>query len=43
MLLKRARKEGKVLGRPKVVVDREKVRTLQSQGNSVRAIASRLA
>jgi DNA invertase Pin-like site-specific DNA recombinase len=40
MGLKRARKEGKVLGRPKVIVDREKVRVLHGQGNSVRAIAA---
>jgi len=42
MGLKRARKEGKVLGRPKVVVDRERVRSLHNQGNSVRAIAAQL-
>ena len=31
-----------MLGRPKVVVDREKVRTLRSEGASVRAIAAQL-
>src|SRR5215468_5814724 len=41
--LRRAKKEGKTLGRPRVIVDREKVRQLHGQGNSVRAIASRLS
>jgi len=40
--LARARKQGKQLGRPKVIVDRERVRQLQKQGHSVRAIASQL-
>jgi DNA invertase Pin-like site-specific DNA recombinase len=42
MGLKRARKEGKTLGRPRVVVDREKVRMMHKQGSSVRAIAAQL-
>jgi DNA invertase Pin-like site-specific DNA recombinase len=40
--LRRARKEGKTLGRPKVIVNRDKIRELHSEGNSVRAIATRL-
>jgi DNA invertase Pin-like site-specific DNA recombinase len=40
--LSRARKQGKQLGRPKVIVDREKVRQLRADGNSVRAIAVEL-
>jgi len=35
-------KEGKTLGRPRVIVDREKVRQLHGQGNSVRIIAAQL-
>ena len=40
--LSRARREGKTLGRPRVIVDREKVRGLADEGLSLRAIASRL-
>ena len=40
--LARARKQGKQLGRPKVIVDREQVRRLQRDGFSVRAIAAKL-
>jgi DNA invertase Pin-like site-specific DNA recombinase len=40
--LLRAKKEGKTLGRPRLIVDREKVRTLHSQGSSVRTIARML-
>ena len=40
--LRRAKKEGKTLGRPRVIVDREKVRQLHGQGNSVRIIAAQL-
>jgi DNA invertase Pin-like site-specific DNA recombinase len=36
------RKQGKQLGRPKVIVDREKVRQLPRNGHSVRAIAIQL-
>lgn len=42
MGLNRARKQGKQLGRPKVVVDREKVRDLHKAGASVRTIAAQL-
>jgi DNA invertase Pin-like site-specific DNA recombinase len=38
----RARKQGKQLGRPKVIVDREQVRKLHKDGRSVRAIAAQL-
>jgi DNA invertase Pin-like site-specific DNA recombinase len=37
--LARARAEGKVLGRPKVLLDRDKLRAMQKQGMSLRAIA----
>jgi len=40
--LRRARKEGKTLGRPRVILDRDKVRQLHKQGNSVRTIATEL-
>jgi DNA invertase Pin-like site-specific DNA recombinase len=40
--LARARKQGKQLGRPKVIVDHEQVRKLQKGGLSVRAIAAQL-
>jgi DNA invertase Pin-like site-specific DNA recombinase len=36
----RARKEGKVFARPKIIVDREKVRMLHQAGNSCRSIAA---
>lgn len=37
--LKRARREGKVLGRPRVYVDIAKVRRMQAAGNGLRIIA----
>jgi DNA invertase Pin-like site-specific DNA recombinase len=40
--LNRARKQGKTLGRPKVIVNRDKVRTLHSEGKSFRWIAAHL-
>jgi DNA invertase Pin-like site-specific DNA recombinase len=40
--LDRARREGKVLGRPRVVFDRLKVRELRESGQSLRAIAEEL-
>ena len=40
MGLERARKQGKQLGRRRVITDREKVRTLYAAGNSVRTIAA---
>jgi DNA invertase Pin-like site-specific DNA recombinase len=39
--LQRARRAGKVLGRPRVEVDIEKLRRLQSDGLSLRKIAAR--
>ena len=38
----RAKKEGKILGRPKIVIDRETVRELYKAGNSVRTIAAEM-
>src|SRR5262249_58567743 len=42
MGLHRARKEGKTLGRPKIVIDRQTVRELYKAGNSVRTIAAEM-
>jgi DNA invertase Pin-like site-specific DNA recombinase len=42
MGLSRAKKEGKILGRPKIVIDRETVRELYKAGNSVRTIAAEM-
>jgi DNA invertase Pin-like site-specific DNA recombinase len=42
MGLQRARKQGKQLGRRRVIVDREKVRTLHAAGNSLRTIATEM-
>jgi putative DNA-invertase from lambdoid prophage Rac len=39
MGISRARKQGKRLGRPTVVIDREKVRQLAVEGKSIKAIA----
>lgn len=39
--LKRARKEGKQLGRPRVEVDVQKVRSLQAKGMGLRGIAAK--
>ena len=38
----RAKKEGKTLGRPRVIVNRDKVARLKTEGLSVRAIAQQL-
>ena len=38
--LRRAKREGKVLGRKRIILDREKIRTLHASGQSVRAIAA---
>jgi len=38
--LRRAKREGKVLGRKRIIVDREKIRTMHATGQSVRAIAA---
>src|SRR5262245_22463415 len=40
--LKRAKREGKALGRPKAIVDREKVREARAAGMSLRQIAAQL-
>src|SRR5689334_17968375 len=40
--LTRAKKEGKQLGRPKIIVDREKVRKLHQDDQSIRTIANEL-
>lgn len=40
--LERARSQGKVLGRPRVVVNRSKIAKLRNQGLSVRQIAAKL-
>ena len=39
--LRRAKREGRQLGRPKVLVDREKLKAARSEGLSLRAIGSR--
>src|SRR5205814_7463104 len=38
--LRRAKREGKVLGRKRIIVDSEKIRTLHAAGASVRAIGA---
>jgi DNA invertase Pin-like site-specific DNA recombinase len=38
--LRRAKREGKELGRPKVIVDREKIRAARAAGKSYRAIGA---
>jgi DNA invertase Pin-like site-specific DNA recombinase len=38
--LRRAKREGKVLGRKRIIVDRDKIRTMHASGQSVRAIAT---
>ena|SRR5688572_11116509 len=40
--LTRARRQGKTLGRPRLIVDREKVTRLKAEGLSLRAIATKL-
>jgi DNA invertase Pin-like site-specific DNA recombinase len=40
--LRRAKREGKALGRPKVIVDRDKVRAMHANGHTVRAIAAKV-
>src|SRR5579884_636952 len=42
MGLDRAKRQGKQLGRPKVIVDREKVRAMRKEGRSLRKIAAAL-
>jgi DNA invertase Pin-like site-specific DNA recombinase len=41
--LKRARRQGKTLGRPQIVTDRQKVRDLRRSGMSLGAIAQKLS
>ena len=41
-LTRRPKKEDTRFGRPRVIVDREKVRELHGQGNSIRIIAAQL-
>jgi DNA invertase Pin-like site-specific DNA recombinase len=38
--LRRAKREGKVLGRKRIILDREKIRAMHTAGQSVRAIAA---
>src|SRR5215831_8547753 len=38
--LRRAKREGKILGRRRIILDREKVRAMHMAGQSVRAIAA---
>src|SRR5437762_11757130 len=38
--LRRAKREGKMLGRKRIILDREKIRTMHASGQSVRAIAA---
>jgi DNA invertase Pin-like site-specific DNA recombinase len=40
--LRRAKREGKVLGRKRIILDKEKVRSMHAAGLSVRAIAAEL-
>jgi DNA invertase Pin-like site-specific DNA recombinase len=40
--LRRAKREGKALGRPKVILDREKIRTMHANGQTVRAISEKM-
>jgi DNA invertase Pin-like site-specific DNA recombinase len=40
--LRRAKREGKVLGRKRIILDRERIRTMHAAGQSVRAIASQI-
>lgn len=40
--LRRAKREGKVLGRKRIILDRERVRNMHAAGESVRAIAAKI-
>ena len=40
--LRRAKREGKVLGRKRIIVDRERIRTMHAAGDSVRKIAGKV-
>jgi DNA invertase Pin-like site-specific DNA recombinase len=39
--LRRAKRDGKVLGRKRIILDREKIRRMHADGHSVRVIASK--
>jgi DNA invertase Pin-like site-specific DNA recombinase len=39
--LRRAKREGKVLGRKRIILDRERIRTMHANGESIRVIASK--
>jgi DNA invertase Pin-like site-specific DNA recombinase len=38
--LRRAKREGKVLGRKRIILDRDRIRTMHANGHTVRAIAA---
>src|SRR6516164_9645432 len=38
--LRRAKREGKILGRKRIILDREKIRTMHAAGQSIRTIAA---
>jgi len=40
--LRRAKREGKVLGRKRIILDRERIRTMHANGQSVRTIAAQV-
>jgi DNA invertase Pin-like site-specific DNA recombinase len=40
--LRRAKREGKTLGRPRVILNREKIRAMHANGHTVRAIAEKV-
>jgi len=40
--LRRAKREGKVLGRKRIIVDRDKIRAMHANGQSVRVIAAEI-
>ncbi len=41
-VLRRAKREGKVLGRKRIIRGREKIRTMHANGQSVRVIAAKV-
>jgi DNA invertase Pin-like site-specific DNA recombinase len=40
--LRRAKREGKTLGRKRIILDRERIRTMHANGHTVRAIAAKV-
>ena len=40
--LRRAKREGKTLGRRRIIVDRERIKTMHGNGDTVRAIAAKV-